>query len=165
MLCNEDSRDQEDKKRFSLTFSQRYVNRKSSRGRLRHFLKGNLFQGNILITTAHITNARRVNDLYLAGEGERLVYWTDASKNKDLRCGIGVVGQSSLVSWDELSWSVRASKDTYVLEIYAIAKALELDGEHCRMMGATQKQRYLCLYSDCSSALKYFLRFSRPWLG
>lgn len=140
--------------------SQQHVNRQSPRSKLRQFLKRDMLQGNILIATPHVTVAGRADDLGFGAEKERLVYWTDASKREDLRCGIGVVHQSSTELWDGLSWSVRASTDTHVLEIYAIAKALELAGERCRAVEAEQRPSSVCMYSDCSSALDFFLQ---PW--
>ncbi|KAL9602431.1 MAG: hypothetical protein Q9219_001855 [cf. Caloplaca sp. 3 TL-2023] len=98
-----------------------------------------MLQGSILIAAPHVAVAGTVDDLGFAAEQERMVYWTDASRRDDLRCGIGVVHQSSTESWDKLSWSVRASTETQVLEIYAIAKALELAGERCHAVEAEQR--------------------------
>lgn len=105
------------------------------------------------------------NDFDFDAQQDRLVYWTDASRLKHFGCGIGVVYRSSTDMWAELSWSVRASTKTLVLEIYAIAKALEIAGERCRTAEAEQRPSSVCVYSDCPDALEYFLQFGQSLGG
>lgn len=145
--------------------SQRPVHRQSPRSKLRQFLKRNLFQGDILIVPYHVNVARLVDDSSLNVEQNRSVYWTDASLLRNLSGGIGVVYRSATEPWAELSWSVRASTNTYALEIYAIAKALEIARERCCIMELEQRPNSVCVYSDCFDALKYFLRFGKTLMG
>ncbi|KAG7007778.1 ribonuclease H1 [Physcia stellaris] len=141
--------------------SQRPVRKQSPRSKLRRFLKRNIFQGDILIVPYHVDVARLVDDSNLAVEQKRSVYWTDASEVMNLGCGIGVVYRSPTAPWAELSWSVQASRKTSALEIYAIAKALEIARERCCTMELEQRPNSVCVYSDCFGALEYFLRFGK----
>ena len=54
---------------------------------------------------------------------------------------------------------------TYVLEICAIAKPLEIAWERCRNVEAEQRPSSVCIYSDCSDALKYFQRLGPSLAG
>ena len=92
---------------------------------------------------------------------------TDASRlgDRDFSCGIGIAYLSSPETWAELSWSIRASTDVYVLEICAIAKALEIARERVRHAEAEQRPSSVCIYSDCSGALIYFLQFGPSLAG
>ena len=148
-----------------LPFSQRQENRQSPRSKLRQYLKKDLFEGDIVITPEHIVLAEVANGVDFGAEQDRLVYWTDGSRLKDSYCGIGVSYRSSTETWAELSWSVRGSIKTHALEIYAIAKALELAGERCRNVEAEQRPSSICIYSDCSGALEYFLQFGQTLAG
>ncbi|KAL8680227.1 MAG: hypothetical protein Q9186_003585 [Xanthomendoza sp. 1 TL-2023] len=143
--------------------SQLQAHHQSRRNKLRRYLKRNLFEAEILIAPKHISIVEMANDLDFGADQDRSVYWTDASK-RDSGCGIGVAYLSSAGAWAHLSWSVRASTDTYALEIYAIAKALEIARERCRNVEAEQRPSSVCVYSDCSDALRYFLQFG-PSLG
>jgi ribonuclease HI len=94
----------------------------------------------------------------------RLVYWTDGSRLKD-SCGIGISYCFSTETWIELSWRVRRTTKTHILEIYAIAKALEIALVHYRNVKAKQRPSKVCIYSDCPGALEYFDRFRRTLIG
>ncbi|KAI4279112.1 MAG: hypothetical protein LQ337_000535 [Flavoplaca oasis] len=137
------------------------------RRKLRLYLKRNLFEADILIVPRRDPHVHMANDLGFGAEQDRSVYWTDASKlqEKDSCCGIGVAYLSSAETWAELSWSIRPSTDTYVLEICAIAKALEIARERCRYMKAEQRPSSVCIYSDCSDALKYFQQLGPTLAG
>jgi hypothetical protein len=51
--------------------------------------------------------------------------WTEDSRLKN-SCGIGIAYCSSSGTWTEFSWGVRSSIETYMFEVYAILKALEI---------------------------------------
>ena len=120
-----------------------------------------MFQGDILIVPYHVNVARLVDDSNLDVEQKGSVYWTDASLIQNLGCGIGVVYRSPTAPWAELSWSVQASRKTSALEMYAIAKALEIARERCCIMELEQRPNSVCVYSDCFGALEYFLQFGK----
>ena len=98
-------------------------------------------------------------------EQDRWVFWTDGSRFDDCRCGIGVVYRSSTLSWAELCWSAPRSIKAHVLEVYAISKALEIAWERCRDVEMEQRPSSVCIYSDCSVALKHFSRFRQTLTG
>ena len=98
-------------------------------------------------------------------EQDRLVFWTDGSRFGDCRCGIGVVYRTSTFSWTELSWSAPKSLKSHVLEVYAIAKALEIAWECCHDMEMEQRPSSVCIYSDCLGALEYFSNFRQTLTG
>ncbi|KAL8871818.1 MAG: hypothetical protein Q9174_002429 [Haloplaca sp. 1 TL-2023] len=106
-------------------------------------LERDFLRGNIINAPPYDTVAGMVDDLAFGTWKQRAVYWTDASKRENLGCGIGVVHQTPTGRWDRLSWSVRASTETSVLEIYAVAKALELAGERCRTVEAEQRPSHV----------------------
>lgn len=143
--------------------SQPQAHQRSRRSELRQFLKRNRFEADILVTLGHVQHARLASDLESRADQGRSVYWTDASRlgTEDYGCGIGVTYRFSTEKWAELSWSVRASIDVFVLEIYAIAKALEIARERCRNVEAEHRPGSVCVYSDCEDALRYFLQFER----
>ncbi|KAL8912699.1 MAG: hypothetical protein Q9171_002332 [Xanthocarpia ochracea] len=146
---------------------QSQAHQQSRRRKLRQYLKGNLFEADILIAPRHDPHAQMVNDLGFSAEQDRSVYWTDASRLgvRNFCCGIGVAYLSSAERWAELSWSIRASTNTYVLEICAIAKALEIAWERCCNVEAEQRPTSVCIYSDCSEALKYFQQLGPSLAG
>jgi ribonuclease HI len=146
-------------------FSQRQEHKQSPHSKLRQYLKKNLFEADIVITPKQIALTEVANEVDLGAEQDRSVYWTDGSRLKDSCCGIGVAYRSSTETWAELSWSVRGSIKTHVLEIYAIAKALEIARERCRNVEAEQRPSSVCIYSDCSGALEYFLQIGQTLAG
>ena len=113
-------------------------------------------QGSILIAGPHVTPSRIADEVGSVAEKERVVYWTDASKRENLGCGNRCCPSDFHRRLGyRLSWSVRASEKTQILEIYAIAKALELAEERCRTVEAEQRPSSLC-----EKALDFFLQ---PW--
>ncbi|KAL8937235.1 MAG: hypothetical protein Q9216_004527 [Gyalolechia sp. 2 TL-2023] len=116
--------------------SQPQAPQRFRRSKLPHFLKRNRFPAGILVALSHVSQAQTANDPEFGTERDRSVYWADASRrgDGDFSCGIGVAHQYTTETWVELSWSIRASTDVSVLEIYAIAKALEVAGERCLNM-------------------------------
>lgn len=147
--------------------SQPQAHQQSRRSKLRQYLKRNLFKADVLIVPRHDPHVQMVNDLDCSAEQDRSVYWTDASRlgDRTFRCGIGLAYLSFAETWAELSWSVRASTDTRVLEICAIAKALEIARERCRKLEAEQRPSSVCIYSDCPDALNYFQQLGPSLAG
>ncbi len=147
--------------------SKPQAHQQSRRSKLRQYLKRNLFEADIFITPRHDPHIQMVNDLGFSAEQDRSVYWTDASRlwDRNFTCGIGVAYLSSAERWAELSWSIRASTNMYVLEICAIAKALEIAWERCRNVEAERRPSSVCIYSDCSDALKYSQRLGPSLAG
>ncbi|KAL8929672.1 MAG: hypothetical protein Q9172_000351 [Xanthocarpia lactea] len=147
--------------------SQPQGHQQSRRSKLRQYLKRNHFEADILITPRHDPHVQMANDLGFSSEQDRSVYWTDASRigDRNFCCGIGVAYLSSAETWAELSWSIRASTNLYVLEICAIAKALEIAWERCRNVEAEQRPSSVCIYSDCSDALRYFQQLGPSLAG
>ena len=46
-----------------------------------------------------------------------------------------------------------------MLEVYAIAKAIEIAWERCRNLDAEQRPSNIVIYCDCPAALEFFARF------
>lgn len=131
----------------------------SLRRKTKRDLKNKLFKGVVVIEpseTALVSAAKEVNS-YL--NEDRLVLWTDGSGNETSDCGIGIAYRSSKYVWDDLSWRIRGQISTYLLEIYAIVRALEIGWDMCRNQGAERKPSKLVIYSDCSDALRRFDQF------
>ncbi|KAF7938214.1 hypothetical protein EAE99_001886 [Botrytis elliptica] len=131
----------------------------SLRRKTKRDLKNKLFKGVVVIEpreTALASAAKEV-DSYL--NEDRLVLWTDGSRNELSDCGIGIAYRSSKYVWEDLSWRIRGQISTYLLEIYAIVRALEIGWDMCRNQGAERKPSKIIIYSDCCDALRRFDQF------
>ncbi|KAK6614092.1 hypothetical protein H4I96_00413 [Botrytis cinerea] len=131
----------------------------SLRRKTKRDLKNKLFKGVVVIEpreTALASAAKEV-DSYL--NEDRLVLWTDGSGNESPDCGIGIAYHSSKYVWDDLSWRIRGQISTYLLEMYAIVRALEIGWDKCRNQGAERKPSKIVIYSDCPGALRLFDQF------
>lgn len=138
--------------------SQRQEPKQSRRSRIRQGLKNIVFEGAVVIRPRLDALAEAANEVRFGAELSRLVYWTDGSRMKN-SCGIGISHYTVTETWIELSWRVRRTTETIILEAYAIAKALEIALVHYRTMEAEQRPIKVHIYSDCSGALGYFARF------
>jgi ribonuclease HI len=139
--------------------SQPQERKPSLRSKIRQGLKNKLFRGVIIIDPRHVALTVAAKEVDLCANQGRSVYWTDGSRIKNSCCGIGVAYQSSTETWAELSWRIRGCVRTHVLEVYAIAKALEIAWEHCRNSEAEQRPSNIVIYCDCPAALEFFARF------
>ncbi|CZT49929.1 uncharacterized protein RSE6_10835 [Rhynchosporium secalis] len=111
---------------YNLSHGGRHERRQSERSRIRQELKTTLFEVMIIIQPREAA----LTEAALAGlditEHPKAVYWADGSRLKDGSCGIGVVYSTIKSSWTEISYRVRGSANTDVLEVYEIVKALEI---------------------------------------
>jgi ribonuclease HI len=137
------------------------VMRESLRSKIRQDLKDKLFKGDVVIAPRHVARAEAANEVDFGAEQDRSVYWTDASRLRNSRCGIGVAYCSSTETWVKLSWHVRGPLKTHVLEVYAISKALEIAWERCRNVEAEKRPSSVRIYSDCPAALEYFSQLGK----
>lgn len=101
--------------------------------------------------------AKQEDGLYL--DQSRMVYWSDGSQRVGLGCGVGVAYCSPTGIWTARSWGLREFTTPTDLEVYAIAKALEIAWETCRKIVAEHRPSSVFIYSDCLGALDYFNRF------
>jgi hypothetical protein len=129
----------------------------SLRSKIRRDLKNNLFTGIV-----HIVDPRDVALAVAAGEvgdcADRLVYWTNGSRF-DICCGIGIAYCFSAEIWTQVCWRLRKCAPTHILEVYAIAKALEVAFDYCRDLEAGQMPSNVVIYSDNLGALELFAQF------
>ncbi|TGO43518.1 hypothetical protein BHYA_0001g01470 [Botrytis hyacinthi] len=131
----------------------------SLRRKTKRDLVNKRFKGVVVIEpreTALASAAKEV-DSYL--NEDRLVLWTDGSGNESSDCGIGIAYHSSKFVWEDISWRIRGQISTYLLEMYAIVRALEMGWDMCRNQGAERKPSKIVIYSDCSGALGLFDQF------
>lgn len=137
----------------------------SERSRVRQGLKRTLFEGVIIMHHREIALAEAaLEGLNLTGHS-KAVYWTDGSRLENGSCGIGVVFSAPKSSWTELSYRVRGSAKTTVLEVYAIAKALEIAWKQVRDVERDQRPSGVCIYSDSQNALDCFRGFQHSLSG
>lgn len=159
-LCSA-TKDREDRKAIRNSGppdTQQEEYKQSLRSKIRQGLKHILFKGTVTISPRRIALTEAANKVGSSTDQSQSVYWTDGSRLKS-SCGIGIAYCSSIGTWSELSWGVRRSVETYMLEIYAIAKALEISWKiHCDLE-VEQRPTTIRIYSDCVGALEYFARF------
>jgi ribonuclease HI len=141
----------------NIPYGQRQEHKQSRRSRVRQSLKNKVFEGAVVIRSKIDALAEGADEVGFCAEPGRLVYWTDGSRLKN-SCGVGISYCSSTETWIELSWRVRKTTKTHILEIYAIAKALEIALVHYRNVEAKRRSSKVYIYSDCLGALEYFAR-------
>jgi hypothetical protein len=144
---------------------QRQEHKQSLLSRIRQGLKNKFFKGVVFISPRHLALAEAEKEVGSCVEQSRSVYWTDGSRLKTSCCGIGIAYCSSTNTWTERSWRLRGSVKPHVLEVYAIAKALEISWENCRNMVDEHRPSSVCIYSDCLGALEYLDRSRRTLAG
>ncbi|KAF7894348.1 uncharacterized protein EAF01_009799 [Botrytis porri] len=131
----------------------------SLRRKTKRDLKNKLFKGVVLVEPRETALARAASEVDSYLNEDRLVLWTDGSGSDFSDCGIGIAYHSSKYVWDDLSWRIRGQISTYLLEMYAIVRALEIGWDMCRNQGAERKPSKIVIYSDCSGALGIFNEF------
>ncbi|KAF7906507.1 hypothetical protein EAF00_000786 [Botryotinia globosa] len=133
----------------------------SLRRKTKRDLKNKLFKGVVVIEAREIALATAAKEVDSYLNEDRLVLWTDGSGNESSDCGIGIAYHSSKYVWEDISWRIRGQISTYLLEMYAIVRALEIGWDMCRNQGAERKPSKIVIYSDCSDALRRFDQFRR----
>jgi ribonuclease HI len=130
-------------------------------------LKKTVFEGAVVNRSRDDALVEAEKEARLCADAGRLLYWTDASSLQNTG-GIGICYLPSTNQWVHRCWRVETTTCSQILEIYAIAKALELALQHyhkCkRYVKETPTKFYI--YSDCVFAQEYFdqLRQSLPGL-
>lgn len=135
--------------------------KQSLRSQIRQTLKTKncTFKGNIDILPKDVAYSVASRYINYDSTKRRLAYWTDASCYSLAQCGIGIAYCSSPVTWTQRSWRIRKYAPTYILEAFAISKALEFAWECCHNIG--DKGQYpseVVIWSDCIRALYFFAR-------
>jgi hypothetical protein len=97
------------------------------------------FEHNVVINPGDIALAEAIKESDLGAQQCREAYRTDGSRFHDNpSCGTGIAYCLSMGVWNERSWSVKRSWTTDPLELFAIAKALQIACEPCRNKDATR---------------------------
>ncbi|KAF7949612.1 uncharacterized protein EAE97_003121 [Botrytis byssoidea] len=122
-------------------------------------LEDKFFKGVVIIEPRETALANAAKEFESYSNEDRLVLWTDASRNELSDRGIGIAYHSSKYVWDELSWRIRGQISTHLLEVYAIVRALEIAWDMCRNQGAERMPSKILIYSDCYGALRLFDQF------
>ncbi|TGO66440.1 hypothetical protein BOTNAR_0061g00420 [Botryotinia narcissicola] len=131
----------------------------SLRRKTKRDLKNKLFKGVVVIEPSETALGSAAKEVDSYSNEDRLVLWTDGPGNETSDCGICIAYRSSKYVWDDISWRIRGQISTYLLEMYAIVRALEIGWDMCRNQGVERKPSKIVIYSDCSDALRRFYQF------
>jgi hypothetical protein len=164
LLCNESHRKRQSKK-YPTPLDQQQAHQETAR-KIRQRLKSKTFMGDVILDTRDMAFAIAASEINFGFAENRHVYWTGASHLPNGGCGIGVVYATSVETWMERAWSVRGKvvprfEKSYTLEIYAISKTIEVAWERCCDLDVGQSPNSVCIYSDCESALRHFLKWRK----
>lgn len=160
MCCDQNTRDVDCAERSKCTCGPRARDSFCYAGESAPTARDRSFKGVVSIRK-HEARSVANQEVGLYPDQSRMACWSDGSQRVGGGCGVGVAYCSSTGIWTERSWDLRESTDSSDLEVYAIAKALEIAWETCRKIVAEHRPSNVFICSDCLGALEYFNRF--PW--